>query len=74
MGLSSHVCLDCERRVRTPFGKTITGREVCAHCAKALVFGSSVAVITGNTGAGLGVWERMIYKIRSRPNLDYSCL
>jgi hypothetical protein len=68
MGLSSRVCPDCERRVKTPFEKTVTGREVCADCAKALVFGSSAAVITGNTGAGLGVWAALMYKLRRRPS------
>jgi len=64
MGLSGRDCPDCRRRVREPFEKTITGREVCPACAKALVMGSTVGVVTGDVGAGYGVWAMLMRKVR----------
>jgi hypothetical protein len=64
MGLSARECPDCHRRVREPFEKTITGREVCADCANALSMGSAAGVITGNVGSGYGVWAALMRKIR----------
>jgi len=64
MGLSARECPDCRRRVRDPFEKTITGREVCPDCAKALFMGSATGVISGNVGSGYGVWAALMRKIR----------
>jgi hypothetical protein len=64
MGLSARECPDCRRRVRVPFDKTITGREVCPDCANALALGSAAGVVTGNVGSGYGVWAMLMRKIR----------
>jgi hypothetical protein len=64
MGLSARQCPDCRRRVRVPFDKTITGREVCPDCANALAMGSAAGVVTGNVGSGFGVWAMLMRKIR----------
>jgi hypothetical protein len=56
MPLSGRECPDCGRRVREPLEQTITGREVCPDCAKALFLGSAAGAITGNIGSGYGVW------------------
>lgn len=64
MGLSTRECPDCHRRVREPFQKTVTGREVCPDCANALFMGSATGAITGNVGSGYGVWAMLMRKIR----------
>jgi ribosomal protein S27AE len=64
MGLSGRNCPDCGRRVRKPFEKTITGREVCPDCANALFMGSAAGAITNNVGAGYGVWAMLMRKVR----------
>ena len=64
MPLSARECPDCGRNVHEPFEETLTGREVCPECAQALTLGSSVGVITGNTGSGLGAWAMLMRKIR----------
>jgi hypothetical protein len=66
MALSGRRCPDCGQRVTRPFEKTITGREVCPDCARALVLGSSVGAITGNAGSGFGVWAMIMRRIRGR--------
>jgi len=64
MGLSGRDCADCGRRVREPFQKTITGREVCPDCADALFTGSAVGAITGDVGSGFGVWAMLMRRVR----------
>jgi hypothetical protein len=64
VALSARECPDCGRRIREPFEETVTGREVCADCAQALVLGPSVGAITGNVGSGFGVWAMLMRKIR----------
>jgi hypothetical protein len=64
MAFGGRDCPDCGRRVREPFEKTITGREVCPDCAKALFMGSAAGAITGNVGSGYGVWGMLMRKIR----------
>jgi hypothetical protein len=64
MRSSTRECPDCRRRVREPFGKTVTGREVCPDCANALFMGTAAGVITGNVGSGYGVWAMLMRKIR----------
>lgn len=67
MALSSRRCPDCGRRVRTPFQQTITGREVCADCAGALRAGTTVGAVSGDFGAGMGVWAMIMRRIRRKP-------
>jgi hypothetical protein len=50
MALSGSECPDCGRRVREPFEQTITGREVCPDCAKALFMGFAAGAITLSRG------------------------
>ena len=64
MGLSARECPDCHRGVRVAFRQTITGREVCPDCAKALTMGSAAGVVTGNVGSGYGVWAALMRRIR----------
>ena len=64
MERSARECPDCHREVRDSFEKTITGREVCPDCAKALFMGSAAGAVTGNIGAGYGVWAALMRKIR----------
>jgi hypothetical protein len=64
MGLSARECPDCRRRVREPFQRTVTGREVCPDCARTLFMGSAAGVITGNVGSGYGVWAMLKRRIR----------
>jgi hypothetical protein len=64
MGLSGTECPDCHRTVRVPFEQTITGRRVCPDCAHALVTGSAVGAVTGDVGAGFGVWATMMRRVR----------
>lgn len=66
MGLSGRTCPDCGRRVSKPFEKTITGREVCPDCAKALFLGSAAGAITRDFGSGFAVWAMLMRKIRRR--------
>jgi hypothetical protein len=64
MSLSGRECADCGRRVREPFEETITGREVCPDCARALFMGSGAGAITGDVGSGFGVWAMLKRKVR----------
>lgn len=64
MALSARECPDCHRSVRGPFEKTITGREVCPDYANALWMGSAAGAVTGDAGAGYGVWAMLIRKVR----------
>ncbi|MFF5175780.1 hypothetical protein ACFY3U_24565 [Micromonospora sp. NPDC000089] len=64
MALSGRQCPDCGRRVREPFAETVTGREVCPDCARALFMGSAAGVITGDVGSGYGVWAMLMRRIR----------
>lgn len=64
MGLSGRDCPDCGRRVRRPFERTVTGREVCPDCANALFMGSATGAITGDVGSGFGVWAMLMRKVR----------
>ncbi|GAB7044465.1 MULTISPECIES: hypothetical protein [Catenuloplanes] len=64
MGLSGRDCPDCGRRVREPFEKTITGREVCPDCANALFLGSAAGAVNGGAGSGYGVWAMLVRKVR----------
>ena len=64
MGLSARECPDCHRRVREPFQKTVTGREVCPDCANALFMGSVAGAVTGDVGSGYGVWAMLMRKVR----------
>ncbi|MCI4066164.1 hypothetical protein MRQ36_27895 [Micromonospora sp. R77] len=64
MGLSGRQCPDCARRVREPFEKTITGREVCPGCANALLIGAAAGAITHDVGSGYGVWAMLMRKLR----------
>jgi hypothetical protein len=69
VGISGEECPDCGRRVEAPFEQTITGRMVCPDCARALRLGSSAGAITGDVGAGFGVWAMLMRRLRrqSRP-------
>ena len=64
--MASWTCPDCGRRIGVPFEETITGRKVCPDCAKALRLGSGAGAITGNVGAGFGVWAVLMHKLRRR--------
>ncbi|WP_027344299.1 hypothetical protein [Hamadaea tsunoensis] len=66
MALSSRLCPDCGRRVRTPFQKTLTGREVCPDCATALRAGTTAGAMTGDVGVGMGVWAMLMRRFRRR--------
>jgi hypothetical protein len=70
MPLSRVECPDCGRRLRGPLQETITGRLVCADCAQALATGSAVGAITGNPGAGFGVWAMVMRRIRRTRRTD----
>jgi hypothetical protein len=63
MTLAGRECTDCERVVTVEFEKTITGREVCADCARALRTATAVGAAS-DIGAGLGVWARLTGKTR----------
>ena len=67
VGLSGKKCPDCGRLARLPFQETITGRLVCPDCATALRQGSSVGVITGDVGSGLGAWAMLKRRLRRKP-------
>lgn len=64
MALSGRKCPDCGRTARQPFEETITGRRVCPDCARSIRLGAAVTVITGNRGAGAGVWAMLLKKLR----------
>ncbi|GAB2605644.1 hypothetical protein Aab01nite_00340 [Paractinoplanes abujensis] len=64
MAFGGRDCPDCRRRVREPFQKTVTGREVCPDCANALLLGTAAGVTTGNIGSGYGVLAMLMRKIR----------
>ncbi|MFB9445809.1 hypothetical protein [Dactylosporangium vinaceum] len=64
MGLSSYRCESCERRVKEPLQKSILGRSVCAGCVRATLLGAGVTVISGDPGAGAGVWSMLMRKLR----------
>jgi len=64
MALSGRKCPDCGRRVKKPFQETILGRQVCPDCAHALFMGSRLGAISGDAGAGYGVWAVLMSKIR----------
>lgn len=52
--------------VRESFKKTMTGREVCPDCAQAYQLAEGVAMATGDSGRGAGVWAAMMMRIRRR--------
>jgi len=64
MGRSARECPDCHREVRDSFEKTITGREVCPDCAKALFMGSAAGAVSGSIGTGYGIWAALMRKVR----------
>ncbi len=59
MTISGRECPDCGRTLRVDFEETVTGREVCPDCAKALWFGSAVGAVTDNAGP----WAMMMRRI-----------
>jgi hypothetical protein len=64
MGLSTYKCESCERRVKEPLQESILGRKVCSECMRATFLAAGVTVISGDRGAGAGVWSMLIRKIR----------
>ncbi|NJC69529.1 hypothetical protein HC031_07310 [Planosporangium thailandense] len=64
MTLVGRECPDCKRTVTVEFEQTVTGREVCPDCARALLTGSAVGAITSDVGAGFGVWAMSMRRIR----------